>query len=68
MEHALTLPTSLERLVAVVGFAMSPLNSQVDRDGKPFNPLLGETFEWQAPNGQHRHVGRWEPGLGHFLF
>jgi len=29
----------------VAAFAVSAVASQWDRTGKPFNPLLGETFE-----------------------
>ncbi|XP_072402131.1 oxysterol-binding protein-related protein 1 [Diabrotica undecimpunctata] len=35
----------IERLQLVIGFAVSALASNWDRLGKPFNPLLGETFE-----------------------
>ena len=30
--------------------------SQALRDGKPFNPLLGETYEWQSPDSTKRWV------------
>ncbi|XP_075882281.1 oxysterol-binding protein-related protein 2-like isoform X1 [Nelusetta ayraudi] len=51
MEHtylinkACSLPDSIERLQAVAAFAVSAVASQWDRTGKPFNPLLGETYE-----------------------
>ena len=35
-----------ERLSYVAAYAMSSYASTVDRLGKPFNPLLGETFEY----------------------
>ncbi|XP_050497249.1 oxysterol-binding protein-related protein 2 isoform X1 [Diabrotica virgifera virgifera] len=35
----------IERIQLVIGFAVSALASNWDRLGKPFNPLLGETFE-----------------------
>jgi hypothetical protein len=38
-----TLPE--ERLLSVAAFAVSSLAANADRLGKPFNPLLGETFE-----------------------
>ncbi|XP_056588215.1 oxysterol-binding protein-related protein 2-like isoform X2 [Triplophysa dalaica] len=36
---------SIERMQAVAAFAVSAVASQWDRTGKPFNPLLGETYE-----------------------
>ncbi|KAB5546451.1 hypothetical protein PHYPO_G00072160 [Pangasianodon hypophthalmus] len=36
---------STERMQAVAAFAVSAVASQWDRTGKPFNPLLGETYE-----------------------
>ncbi|MED6239485.1 Oxysterol-binding protein- protein 1 [Ataeniobius toweri] len=51
MEHtylinrACSLSDSIERMQAVAAFAVSAVASQWDRTGKPFNPLLGETFE-----------------------
>lgn len=34
-------------LLFIVGFAVSALASNWERLGKPFNPLLGETYEYQ---------------------
>ena len=34
----------------VVAFAFSYLNTCINRNGKPFNPLLGETWELLNPN------------------
>ncbi|KAF3835096.1 hypothetical protein F7725_027654 [Dissostichus mawsoni] len=51
MEHtylihqANTVPDSVERMKCVAAFAVSAVASQWERTGKPFNPLLGETFE-----------------------
>uniref|UniRef100_A0A4W4HIQ5 Oxysterol-binding protein n=1 Tax=Electrophorus electricus TaxID=8005 RepID=A0A4W4HIQ5_ELEEL len=51
MEHtylihqACTLSDSIERMQLVAAFAVSAVASQWDRTGKPFNPLLGETYE-----------------------
>ncbi|XP_057683887.1 oxysterol-binding protein-related protein 2-like [Corythoichthys intestinalis] len=51
MEHtylinrACSLSDSVERMQAVAAFAVSAVASQWERTGKPFNPLLGETFE-----------------------
>ncbi|XP_076000601.1 oxysterol-binding protein-related protein 1-like isoform X2 [Genypterus blacodes] len=51
MEHtylihqANTLTDSVERMKCVAAFAVSAVASQWERTGKPFNPLLGETYE-----------------------
>ncbi|KAM9856182.1 oxysterol-binding protein-related protein 2-like isoform 1-T2 [Aulostomus maculatus] len=51
MEHtylinrACSLSDSMERMQAVAAFAVSAVASQWERTGKPFNPLLGETYE-----------------------
>ncbi|XP_047192638.1 oxysterol-binding protein-related protein 1 isoform X3 [Scophthalmus maximus] len=36
---------SIERMKCVASFAVSAVASQWERTGKPFNPLLGETYE-----------------------
>ncbi|KAI9189843.1 hypothetical protein H9P43_001276 [Blastocladiella emersonii ATCC 22665] len=45
-----------ERLLLVAAFAMSGYASTVDRVGKPFNPLLGETFEYVRADRGYRYV------------
>uniref|UniRef100_A0A671VEA2 Oxysterol-binding protein n=1 Tax=Sparus aurata TaxID=8175 RepID=A0A671VEA2_SPAAU len=51
MEHthlihkACSLSDSLDRMQVVAAFAVSAVASQWERTGKPFNPLLGETYE-----------------------
>ena len=40
----------LRRLAWVLGFAMGPYGC-MERTWKPFNPLLGETFEVDLDNG-----------------
>ncbi|XP_074523639.1 oxysterol-binding protein-related protein 1 isoform X1 [Halichoeres trimaculatus] len=51
MEHtylihqANTISDSVERMKCVAAFAVSAVASQWERTGKPFNPLLGETYE-----------------------
>ncbi|XP_029286180.1 oxysterol-binding protein-related protein 1 isoform X2 [Cottoperca gobio] len=51
MEHtylihqANTASDSIERMKCVAAFAVSAVASQWERTGKPFNPLLGETYE-----------------------
>src|SRR4051812_23712384 len=41
---------SLERLVYVAAFAASEYSSTINRVAKPFNPLLGETYEYCRPD------------------
>lgn len=48
-------PDSLVRLAYVAGFAMSNYSSTVGRLAKPFNPLLGETFEYVDPEKEFRY-------------
>uniref|UniRef100_A0A8C4JAX8 Oxysterol-binding protein n=1 Tax=Dromaius novaehollandiae TaxID=8790 RepID=A0A8C4JAX8_DRONO len=51
MEHtylihkASSLSITTERMQCVAAFAVSAVASQWERTGKPFNPLLGETYE-----------------------
>ncbi|PGH16926.1 hypothetical protein AJ80_04994 [Polytolypa hystricis UAMH7299] len=45
---------SLERLVHVAAFAASEYASTIGRVAKPFNPLLGETFEYVRPDKGYR--------------
>lgn len=45
---------SIERLVYVAAFAASVYASTIDRVAKPFNPLLGETFEYVRPDKNYR--------------
>ena len=41
---------SLEQLCYVVGFTVSSYSTTIDRTTKPFNPLLGETYECDRRN------------------
>lgn len=43
-----------ERMVYVVAFAASEYASTIGRVAKPFNPLLGETYEYVRPDKQFR--------------
>lgn len=60
MEYADLLDTaagrtdSTERMVYVAAFAASEYASTIGRVAKPFNPLLGETFEYVRPDKQYR--------------
>lgn len=60
MEHTDLLDTaadrtdSTERLVYVAAFAASEYASTIGRVAKPFNPLLGETYEYVRPDKGYR--------------
>ncbi|GIL87005.1 hypothetical protein Vretimale_14185 [Volvox reticuliferus] len=56
LERACTTEDSVDRLMLVSCWLLAGYNSQPLRDNKPFNPLLGETFEWQAPDGSSRYL------------
>ncbi|CAG8535573.1 1697_t:CDS:10, partial [Acaulospora colombiana] len=47
---------STERILYVAAFAMSNYSSTVGRIAKPFNPLLGETYEYVRPDKAFRYV------------
>ncbi|KAM8874630.1 oxysterol-binding protein-related protein 1 isoform 2-T2 [Spinachia spinachia] len=45
LQRANACPDSTQRMKCVAAFAVSAVASQWERTGKPFNPLLGETYE-----------------------
>ncbi|KAL6107530.1 osbpl1a [Pungitius sinensis] len=45
LQRAHACPDSTQRMKCVAAFAVSAVASQWERTGKPFNPLLGETYE-----------------------
>lgn len=47
---------STERLLYVAAFAASEYASTIGRVAKPFNPLLGETYEYVRPDKGYRFV------------
>ncbi|KDN39640.1 hypothetical protein RSAG8_08668, partial [Rhizoctonia solani AG-8 WAC10335] len=49
-----------KRIAFVAAFAMSNYSSTIGRIAKPFNPMLGETFEYCRFDKQYRYVS--EPG------
>ncbi|GAA6055777.1 hypothetical protein JCM3770_004796 [Rhodotorula araucariae] len=46
---------STRRIAFVAAFAMSNYSSTIGRIAKPFNPLLGETFEYVEPRKKYRY-------------
>jgi len=50
LRQAATLTDPLQRIMYVAAFAVSGYASTANRPSrKPFNPLLGETYEWVHP-------------------
>lgn len=46
LDKAVASKSSLERIKYIATWAMSAYHATFERPGKPFNSLLGETFEW----------------------
>lgn len=53
LDKAAKSHSSLEQMCYVAAFTVSSYSTTVHRTGKPFNPLLGETFELD----RHRECG-----------
>ncbi|KAL7414222.1 Oxysterol-binding protein-domain-containing protein [Mrakia frigida] len=56
LDAASAEPDSLKRLAYVAAFAMSNYSSTSGRIAKPFNPMLGETFEYARLDKKFRYV------------
>lgn len=54
LDFAADRTDSAERMVYVAGFAASEYASTIGRVAKPFNPLLGETYEYVRPDKGYR--------------
>ncbi|RCI08670.1 hypothetical protein L249_4661 [Ophiocordyceps polyrhachis-furcata BCC 54312] len=54
LDRAVDRVDSMERLIYVAAFAASEYASTIGRVAKPFNPLLGETFEYVRPDKNYR--------------
>lgn len=54
LDIAASRPDATERMVYVAAFAASEYASTIGRVAKPFNPLLGETFEYVRPDKNYR--------------
>eukprot|EP00163_Fabomonas_tropica_P007898 TRINITY_DN17539_c0_g2_i1.p1 TRINITY_DN17539_c0_g2~~TRINITY_DN17539_c0_g2_i1.p1 ORF type:complete len:765 (-),score=225.59 TRINITY_DN17539_c0_g2_i1:117-2411(-) len=46
LHEAAEMSESLRRAMNVCAFAVAPYSATIGRQGKPFNPMLGETWEW----------------------
>lgn len=56
LDAAATQEDSTLRIAFVAAFAMSNYSSTIGRIAKPFNPMLGETFEYVRPDKHYRYV------------
>ncbi|CUM67545.1 uncharacterized protein PRCAT00005245001 [Priceomyces carsonii] len=54
LDKAASYDDSTLRLAYVASFAASEYSSTINRIAKPFNPLLGETFEYCRPDKSYR--------------
>ena len=50
LDAAANEKNSLEQMCFVAGFTTSAYSTTIDRTTKPFNPLLGETYECDRRN------------------
>jgi len=48
LDEALAATNPAERVVLIAAFIASGYSATLTHESKPFNPLLGETFEWQS--------------------
>lgn len=56
LESAANETDQAKRLLYISAFAISSYSSTDGRVSKPFNPLLGETFEYVHPQGKFRYL------------
>ena len=56
LDQAATFEDSTLRLLYVAVFSLTPYSSTIRRVAKPFNPLLGETFEYTRPDKNYRFL------------
>lgn len=56
LDEACQFDDSTLRLIYVATFAATEYSSTIDRIAKPFNPLLGETFEYCRPDQDYRLI------------
>ncbi|KAI3429462.1 hypothetical protein D9Q98_005554 [Chlorella vulgaris] len=55
LDKAAVTEDPYERLAWVVGFTMGPFGT-IERPWKPFNPILGETFEYSRPETGMKYI------------
>lgn len=54
LDTAASRPDPTERMLYIAAFAASEYGSTIGRVAKPFNPLLGETYEYVRPDRGYR--------------
>uniref|UniRef100_A0A7M6DRP8 Oxysterol-binding protein n=1 Tax=Clytia hemisphaerica TaxID=252671 RepID=A0A7M6DRP8_9CNID len=70
LDKAATCQTSIEQICYIAAFSISCYASTAIRTGKPFNPLLGETYELDRTNDKGwtslaEQVSHHPPSLAH---
>lgn len=55
LDRAANAESSIERLHFITAYVVSNLSTHLERGSKPFNPLLGETFEVKSDGDQYFH-------------
>lgn len=56
LEAACEAAPGPERMRHIVAFALCSYGGTLQRIAKPFNPLLGETYEWRSADGSCRFL------------
>ncbi|GJJ73310.1 oxysterol-binding protein 1 [Entomortierella parvispora] len=56
LDKAVRQRGATERILFIAAFAMSNYSSTIGRVAKPFNPLLGETYEYTHKEKQFRYI------------
>lgn len=67
LDQASSMTDPCERMVYIAAFAVSAYSSTYHRAGcKPFNPVLGETYECERPDRGFRFISEqvWPPEMG----
>lgn len=72
LDKAARCDSSLEQMCLVAAFSVSSYSTTVHRTAKPFNPLLGETYELDrledfGYRSLCEQVTAWQHGRGEFL-
>jgi len=55
LDQAVARTDPVERMVFIAGWACSLYAASIGRVAKPFNPLLGETYEYVRPDKSYRY-------------
>ena len=56
LDEAVLSDSPAEQMALVAAFIASGYSATLSRESKPFNPLLGETFEWQSADQSCRFL------------